>query len=35
MDTLRDFRSKGTKISTLNFEANYYLVGTKKILMAL
>ena len=31
---LRDFRWKGNKISTLTFEAKYYLVGPKVILMA-
>ena len=32
---LRDFRWKGTKISTLIFEAKYYMVGPKIIVMAL
>ena len=35
MNKFRDFRWKGTKVSTLNFEAKYYLVGPEKILMAL
>ena len=35
MVRLRDFRSKGAKTSTLIFEAKYYLVGLKIILMAL
>ena len=33
--THRDFRSKRTKIPTLIFEAKYYLIGPKIILMAL
>ena len=32
---LRDSRWKGTKISTLIFEAKFYLVGSKIILVAL
>ena len=31
---LRDFRWKGNKISTLTFEAKYYLVRPKMILMS-
>ena len=35
MVRFRDFKWKGTKISTLILEAKYYLVGQKIILMAL